>query len=208
MHRLNTYPLLHLNFAHFILNIIALLPLLERFESEHGTLVTLALFSGPFATLPGALYILIEKYLWRHDTAVAGASVWGFLLLASEAIKMWRAHPCFDIAGIKISTWTYPCFVCLVISVLVPDSSFTGHVCALIIGYLWGLGYIKFLVPSERILRWVEGKLNLLGRLPHYVSVDQKTYGRYGVLPSTSAQRTPSLGPGIHLRSAGQRLGP
>ena len=50
-----------------------------------------------------------------------------------------------------------------------------------------GSGYIKFLVPHEKILRWVEAKLNLLGRLPHYVSVDQKTYGRYGVLPSTTA---------------------
>src|SRR5450432_2704822 len=39
-----------------------------------------------------------------------------------------------------------------------------------------GLGYIKFLAPPEKILRWIEGKLNLLGRLPHYVSVDQKTY--------------------------------
>ena len=54
------------------------------------------------------------------------------------------------------------------------------------IGYLWASGYIKFLVPHEKILRWVETKANLLGRLPHYVSVDQKTYGRYGVLPSSS----------------------
>lgn len=72
------------------------------------------------------------------------------------------------------------------------------------VGYLWGLGYIKFLVPPEKILRWIEAKLNLLGRLPHYVSVDQKTYGRYGVLPSSSSPRTgPTLG-----ELGGQRLGP
>ena len=63
----------------------------------------------------------------------------------------------------------------------------------------------------------VEGKLNLLGRLPHYVSVDQKTYGRYGVLPSTS--NSPGVGPGrgtlgaangIAIGPVGstQRLGP
>jgi glycosylphosphatidylinositol transamidase len=55
------------------------------------------------------------------------------------------------------------------------------------VGYLWGLGYIKFLVPPEKLLRWIEGKLNLLGRLPHYVSVDQKTYGRFGVLPTSNS---------------------
>jgi len=70
-----------------------------------------------------------------------------------------------------------------------------------------GLGYLKFLVPPEKILRWIEGKLNLLGRLPHYVSVDQKTYGRYGVLPSNSTS-----GPGEHNVAMGwigssQRLG-
>ena len=68
-----------------------------------------------------------------------------------------------------------------------------------------GLGYIKFLAPPEKILRWIEGKLNLLGRLPHYVSVDQKTYGRYGVLPSSS-----TAGPGEHPMGwigSTQRLG-
>jgi hypothetical protein len=72
-----------------------------------------------------------------------------------------------------------------------------------------GLGYLKFLVPPEWVLRWIEGKMNLLGRLPHYVSVDQKTYGRFGVLPSA----TPTLSGGdtpIAMTYVGstQRLGP
>jgi hypothetical protein len=91
----------------------------------------------------------------------------------------------------------------LVVEALVPSSSFLGHVCGLMVGYACmctsllllarrytdtvpdGLDYLKFLAPPDRILRWVEGKLNLLGRLPHYVSVDQKTFGRFGVLPGT-----------------------
>jgi GPI-anchor transamidase subunit GAA1 len=60
-------------------------------------------------------------------------------------------------------------------------------------------------VPPERVLRFVEGKLNLLGRVPHYVSVDQKTYGRYGVLPTSN--RGPGEG-SIGIRSPGVRLGP
>ena len=77
-----------------------------------------------------------------------------------------------------------------------------------------GLGYIRFLAPPEKVLRWIEGKLNLLGRLPHYVSVDQKTYGRYGVLPTTSMNGTGELTSPIGLgwlggsNSSGQRLGP
>ena len=46
MYRLNTYPLIHLNFMHALFNAVALLPLMERFEAEHGTLLTGAMFVG------------------------------------------------------------------------------------------------------------------------------------------------------------------
>ena len=75
-----------------------------------------------------------------------------------------------------------------------------------------GLGYLKFLAPPEKVLRWIEGKLNLLGRLPHYVSIDQKTYGRYGVLPTTSNPSMPGASEGsiplTFMGGSGQRLGP
>jgi hypothetical protein len=106
----------------------------------------------------------------------------------------------------KIPTWTTPLILVLVTSFIVPNVSLIGHLCGAGIGYLWASGYIKFLVPHEKILRWVETKLNLLGRLPHYVSVDQKTYGRYGVLPTTSAPVPLSNMP--RSPDPGQRLGP
>lgn len=46
VYRLNTYPLIHVGFFHFLLNVVALTPLLERFEAEHGTLTAVALFIG------------------------------------------------------------------------------------------------------------------------------------------------------------------
>ena len=92
--------------------------------------------------------------------------------------------------------------------------------CAVLIGYLckcmllhcqWastdlsvGLGYLKFLAPPEKVLRWLEDKLNLLAIVPHYVSVDQKTYGRFGVLPTTG----PAGSAPITLVGSTQRLGP
>lgn len=63
-------------------------------------------------------------------------------------------------------------------------------------------------VPPEKILRWIEGKLNLLGRLPHYISVDQKTYGRYGVLPtSNSSADANGNGTPMSFMGSTQRLG-
>jgi len=209
MYRTNTFPLIHAGFFHMLLNTIAITPLLERFEAEYGTLTSLALFFGPLSTIPALIYTFIERGILRGNTAVIGASVWVFTLLGAEAIKTYRTNPNFVIGTTQIPTWTTPLVLAIFTSVLVPNTSFLGHLSGLAVGYLWGLGYIKFLAPPEKILRWIEGKMNLLGRLPHYVSVDQKTYGRYGVLPTT----TPTLsGPdaNIPMTFAGstQRLGP
>ncbi|KAK5172939.1 putative rhomboid protease [Saxophila tyrrhenica] len=213
LYRLNTYPLLHKSLPHYLLNTLTLLPLLERFESDHGTIVTLLLFTGSFGYLPGGLYTLLERYVFHSNTSALGASVWVFLLLASESIKTYRANPNFQILDVRIPTWTTPLIFILIVSFLVPHTSFLGHICGAATGYLWGLGYIRFLAPSEKILRWIEGKLNLLGRIPHYVSVDQKTYGRYGVLPSTSAggagvARVGSMQEGILAGGGGAPLRP
>ncbi|KAK7540694.1 rhomboid family protein [Phyllosticta citribraziliensis] len=200
-YRLNTFSFTHLGLFHLLINLLAITPLLERFESEHGTLVSFSLFSGPFATLPGVMYLLIERGIFRGNTPVQGASVWVFLLLAVEAVKTHRVNPYLSIGPYKVPTWTTPLFPILITSFLIPNTSLIGHLCGAAIGYLWGLNYIKFLAPPEKILRWLESKLNLLGKLPHYVSVDKSTFGRYGVLPSTTPLQNIPMG-------STQRLGP
>lgn len=56
VYRLNTFPLIHMGFFHAFLNLLALTPLMERFEGEYGTLTSLALFFGrkysPLTDLP------------------------------------------------------------------------------------------------------------------------------------------------------------
>ncbi len=93
MYRLNTYPLIHLGFLHALLNMVAITPLLERFEADHGTLLSAAMFVGRTAfapvqrdtlrlidhfllalsTLPAAAYLLIERGILRGNTAIMGA---------------------------------------------------------------------------------------------------------------------------------------
>ncbi|KAE8450044.1 putative rhomboid protease [Mollisiaceae sp. DMI_Dod_QoI] len=206
----NTFPLVHAGFFHALMNLLALTPLLERFEAEYGTLTTLALFLGPLSTIPALLYTFIERGVLGMNTAVLGASIWVFTLIAMEAVKTYKSNPFFIIGTVQIPTWITPFVMVLFVSFLIPNTSFLGHVCGLLFGYGWGLGYLKFLAPPDWALRWIEGKLNLLGRLPHYVSVDQKTYGRYGVLPTTNPTLAPSGDGSISMGYIGssQRLGP
>ncbi|KAK5993127.1 Rhomboid-type serine protease 2 [Cladobotryum mycophilum] len=201
-YRLSTFPLIHLNFIHVLLNVVALTPLLERFESEYGTLTTLALFFGPLTTIPAILYLFIELVILRANNAVMGASMWIFLLLGMEAIRTYRSNPYLVIGTHHIPTWTTPLLMIIVVAALIPSTSLLGHLCGLGVGYIAGLGYVKFLAPPEWALRWIESRLNLLAILPHYVSVDQKTYGRFGVLPSSN--RTTVSAP-TELMSTSQR---
>ncbi|KAL8656611.1 MAG: hypothetical protein Q9210_000149 [Variospora velana] len=176
MYRLNTYPLIHRGFLHAFFNTLALIPLLERFESEHGTLLTGAMFVGPLSTLPAAAYLLIERGIFRQNAAILGASIWVFVLLGVEGIKTFKSNPYFSISTFRIPTWTTPLVILLFATALIPGTSLLGHLCSVGVGYIYGLGYLKILAPPEKALRWIEAKLNLLGRLPHYVSIDQKTY--------------------------------
>lgn len=73
MYRLNTYPLVHNGFLHMFMNTLCLVPLLERFESEWGTLNCLALWLGPLSTIPAGLYILMQTFVIRGNTAVLGS---------------------------------------------------------------------------------------------------------------------------------------
>ncbi|ERF73453.1 hypothetical protein EPUS_04076 [Endocarpon pusillum Z07020] len=125
--------------------------------------------------------------------------------------------PRASIITYSIPTWITPLVIAVVTSILIPPASLLGHLCACAVGYAFGLGYLKILAPPDKILRWIEAKLNLLGRLPHYVSIDQKTYGRYGVLPSTVTSSSTATGPPadhavamgwLGTGGGGQRLGP
>jgi len=66
-----------------------------------------------------------------------------------------------------------------------------------------GLGYLNLLAPPEKVLRWIEGRMSRFGRLPHYVSIDQKSHGRHDILPTSMAEE----GTGMGFVGAGQRLG-
>ena len=45
-YRLNTYPLVHAGLLHAVLNVLALTPLLARFETDSGSLLAAAFLAG------------------------------------------------------------------------------------------------------------------------------------------------------------------
>lgn len=206
MYRTNTFPLIHVNVFHLVINFLGVVPFLDRFEKEHGSLASLMLFFGPLSTVPALLYVAIERLLLGANTPILGSSIWGFLLYGAEAIRENKTIPYFVIRGQPtIPTWTVPIVMLLLAMVVTPGASVLGHACGLAVGYVFGLGYLKFIVPPDGVLRFIEAKLRLRSWSSYnYVSVDQKTYGREGVIPLTTV--IPVIGPG--LTGSNQRLGP
>ncbi|PHH70192.1 hypothetical protein CDD83_5501 [Cordyceps sp. RAO-2017] len=163
------------------------------------------MFFGPMTTLPAILYLAIEGGILRGNHSVMGASIWVFLLLGMEAIRTYKSNPHLVIGTYYIPTWTSPLLIIIVVAALIPNTSLLGHLCGVVVGYIYGLGHLKFMAPPDSTLRWIENRLNLLAILPHYVSIDQKTYGRFGVLPSNNRTGTSAA---TELVGGTRRLGP
>ena len=66
---------------------------------------------------------------------IIGLSIWVFTLLAMEAVKTYKTNPFFVLGDIKIPTWITPLVLVLFVSVMVPNTSFLGHICGLLFGY-------------------------------------------------------------------------
>lgn len=137
-------------------------------------------------------------------------SVWIFLLVGLETAQNRKVNPHLVLGPYRVPTWALLLLVIVCTEALIPSTSLTGHMCGVAVGYVCmscyarplteasdkrvefmlltgstgGLGLLKWLCPPEKVLRWIESKLSLRRRLPNYASVDQKAYGRFGVLPT------------------------
>lgn len=64
-------------------------------------------------------------------------SVWFFLLLGAEAIRQNKITPHLAIGGQSIMpTWAVPLAIAVISLLLMPGSSFLGHLSGLVVGYM------------------------------------------------------------------------
>ena len=168
--RLTTYPLAHVGLLHFLLNAAAFVPLCARFERRHGTLRTLAMFLGPFESVPGLLYCVVDGGILRQDTAIVGCSGWVFTLLAVES--MGSEH--VVVAGQRVPAWGVPLALVVAAALVLPGTSLLGHLCALATGYVFGSGRVDFLLLPLAICNFVERRIPIAVTqyVPQYITAE------------------------------------
>jgi hypothetical protein len=84
--------------------------------------------------IASAMYLALSLVLpFLADTVVVGASGWFFSIL------VWRAYQTarFSFFGLfEVSSQMYPILLLGIIGLLIPESSFFGHLCGFLTGHL------------------------------------------------------------------------
>ncbi|CCE64399.1 hypothetical protein TPHA_0H01940 [Tetrapisispora phaffii CBS 4417] len=177
--RLLLYPLAHLSIPHLLFNCFALFTPLNAFEATHGTVYTFIMLNI-LSVVTGVIYCVVGHWLYP-TVAIAGASGWCFTLFAYFSVRESTVKPTTTLffANITIPTILDPVVTLVVIALLIPGSSFWGHLFGLLVGYLMGWKEIIFrmvVIPSW-IITYFESKLkffiNLTPRfLKYYLNED------------------------------------
>lgn len=164
LHRLNTYPLVHANFLHLFFNLIVLYTPLAEFEITHGSLHT-AIVVNTLGAVTGiaysiTTYILIQLKLESIDALdkmILGSSGFVFAFLTVLSCKKSQIQPNTQIFAYSIPTVFIPLVYLVISAILVPNSSFLGHLISIIIGVLIHHGIFALItIPPFQILHKIE----------------------------------------------------
>mgnify|MGYP003365345881 CR=1 FL=1 len=141
---LNAYPLVHESLVHLLFNVMVLHHTLSEFEVSHGSLHT-AIILNTLGAVTGIAYTITEYILVQLglanaailDTAILGSSGWVFAFITAHCCLKSITSPTTNIyASYNIPTLLVPLFYLAVSAVLVPNSSFLGHLISIILGVL------------------------------------------------------------------------
>lgn len=162
LNRISFYLLFHQGLIHWGLNIAGLFTPLSIFEKTHGTVYT-GVTLNLLAVTAALQYSLVGLLLFPH-THVIGLSGVVFSFFSFFAYKEHQLKPViytFKLQGREYSIPTlYSPFVALLVTLIIlPGSSFFGHLAGISSGYLLAMDKLKILYPPSKVILWIEDKL-------------------------------------------------
>lgn len=162
LNALSFYIFPHVNWFHLLLNLVLLYPLLSRYERAHGTVYT-GVTINLLAMVTALQYCIVGLVLYPLDYA-GGLSGIVFSLLAFFCYKEHVASPViatFKVNGTEmlIPTLYFPFLNLFLVGLLIPSTSFFGHLFGIFAGYLLAMGKINFLFPPLKVLLFIELKV-------------------------------------------------
>ncbi|KAK6201223.1 uncharacterized protein RJT21DRAFT_120271 [Scheffersomyces amazonensis] len=162
LNRVSFYLLFHINLIHWLFNIATLFTPLAIFERKHGTIHT-GITLNLLAVITAIQYTIVGIWLYP-ETKVIGLSGVAFSFLAYLAYNESQITPNIHLFRQGNRDYNFPTiyapiatlFLCYI---LIPGSSFFGHLFGLTSGYLLSFGYINVLYPPPKVILFIEKKL-------------------------------------------------
>lgn len=179
LNALSFYIFPHVNWFHLLLNLVLLYPLLSRFERTHGTVYT-GVTLNLLAVVTALQYCIVGLVLYPLDYA-GGLSGIVFSLLTFFCYKEHVASPViatfkFNGREALIPTLYFPFINLLIVGILIPSTSFFGHLFGIVAGYLLAMDKIKFMYPPLKVLLFIELKVEpgilQLKKIVNYIRED------------------------------------
>lgn len=171
--RLTTYPLIHFSPLHLVFNLVALWPVLATFERSHGSIHT-AIVMNTTGAITGVVYSLVCLLTGiSTEVLIGGASGWCFTFLTVDCMTRAVETPSVDVGGYKVPTRALPAAYLVLSAIVMPSSSFLGHLVALGVGLAVYRGILGPLCSPpfkivERIEKWTPFRA-LVGLKDHFV---------------------------------------
>lgn len=163
LNAISFYIFPHVNVIHLGLNLFCLFPLLSRYEKTHGTVYT-GITLNVVAVVTAIQYCLVGMLLYPNLLA-GGLLGECFSFLTYYCFKEHVAMPVlytFKYNGreILIPTLYFPFVNLLLVTILMPSSSFFGHLAGIGAGYLLASGKINFMFPPAKVILFIEKHLS------------------------------------------------
>jgi rhomboid domain-containing protein 1 len=151
--RLVTSSLLHGGIGHLIMNSLSLIGPGAALEPVWGT-SSFFYHILLFAVLTGIVFVLLSIVLYlvgyrsQLDTVCVGLSCVLFTLMVIQGqMDSQRLLPVLGL--VPVPAWLFPWVMLFVMSYLVPQCSFVGHLAGIIVGYLYVYGAFASLLPPD-----------------------------------------------------------
>ncbi|CAM9508428.1 unnamed protein product [Discosporangium mesarthrocarpum] len=185
-YRILTSALLHGNFMHLVFNMTSTLAIGSGLEMTLGTL-SLAFIIVWSIVLTGLVHVSAEwamtfwitgdpQYVHQHSVGFSGVIF--TLALMESHITTQAMRSVFGM--FEVPTRTYPWVLMLLISILMPNVSFMGHLSGILVGVMHVYGLTSSVMPSKAYCTEMEGYwiIKEIARQPNFVACPQPPEGQ------------------------------
>jgi Rhomboid family len=140
-------------------------------ERRYGTLAHIGQVAT-FVLLSNILYVLIgwigiRFFDYRSASLGFSGVIFALLMVETGLQPPGTSRSIFGV--VSVPTWVYPWVLLLILSIAFSNVSFIGHLCGILVGWMFAKGLLNFLTFKREWIIGFEQRMSFLSNLPMYV---------------------------------------